>query len=47
MKRPERKNYLIGTYGEGRCIQQLSKYCSYLENKLKEAGIFELMSKVK
>lgn len=36
MKRPERKNYPIGIYGEGRYIQQLNKYCSYLENKLKK-----------
>ena len=36
MKRPKRDNYSIRIYGEIAYNKQLNRYCSYLENKLKE-----------
>ena len=36
MKRPKRTDYPNGVYGDASYNQQLNKYCSYLENKLKE-----------
>ena len=36
MKRPKRGNYSIRIYGEIAYNKQLNKYCSYLENRLKE-----------
>lgn len=38
MKRPQRKNYDIGEYGEIKYIDRLERYCSYLENKNQQSG---------
>lgn len=36
MKRPKRLDYPNGVYGDISYNKQLNKYCSYLENRLKE-----------
>ena len=36
MKRPKRKDYPNGVYGDISYNKQLNKYCSFLENRLKE-----------
>ena len=36
MKRPKRTNYPNEVYGDISYNQHLNKYCSYLENRLKE-----------
>ena len=33
MKRPQRKNYGVGTYEDDRYLRRLEAYCSYIENK--------------
>ena len=35
-KRPKRLDYPNGVYGDISYNKQLNKYCSYLENRLKE-----------
>lgn len=34
MKRPKRLNYPIGVFGDIKYLNQLEKYCTYLQNLL-------------